>query len=85
MSTILYTIERDDDEFDIEVEYTVSRFDPGRTYGLPEDCYPPEGGEIEDFHATQDGKPIELTAAEIGKIEQRIYETHDYESDQYVD
>jgi hypothetical protein len=31
--------------FDIEAD--VSPYDPGCTYGPPENCYPPEGGEID--------------------------------------
>lgn len=45
-------------EFEIELEYggssieytvkaEVSPYDPGRTSGPPEKCYPPEGGEVE--------------------------------------
>lgn len=36
-----------DDDTEISIEYTQTPYDPGRTYGPPEDCYPPEGGEVE--------------------------------------
>lgn len=36
--------------FDLEweVELTISNYDPGVISRLPENCYPPEGGELED-------------------------------------
>ncbi|RLD65679.1 MAG: hypothetical protein DRI98_14510 [Bacteroidetes bacterium] len=35
-------------DFEFEVDILSSTpFDPGRTSGPPEHCYPPEGGEIE--------------------------------------
>lgn len=33
-------------EFEVIVD-NITPFDRGRTFGPPEDCYPPEGGEIE--------------------------------------
>jgi hypothetical protein len=32
--------------FEVEAVFTFSPMDPGRKYGPPEDCYPPEGGEV---------------------------------------
>ena len=78
MPEITVTITRDDEDFDLEIEYEVAELVRGRTYGLPEDCYPDDGGEVEELTATLDGKPFELTDAERAKIETRIYETHDY-------
>jgi len=47
------------DIVDILVEATVSPYDPGRRSGPPEDCYPPEGGEIEDLSISkEDGEPF---------------------------
>lgn len=34
-------------EVPVDIDYTITPYDPGRTYGPPEFCYPPEGGEIE--------------------------------------
>lgn len=50
--TIPWTLQRINDlgvEVDVEyeIEYTISDYDPGRTSGPPEKCYPPEGGEVE--------------------------------------
>lgn len=78
MPTMHATVTRGDDEIEIEIEYTVARFYPAQTYGPPEDCSPAEGGEVEELSAFHDGKPFELTDAEAERIEQRIYETHDY-------
>ncbi|HEY5797687.1 MAG TPA: hypothetical protein VIU82_22005 [Bosea sp. (in: a-proteobacteria)] len=78
MAEITVTITRDGEDIDLEIEYEVADLVPGRTYGLPEDCYPAEGGEVEDLAATLDGKPFEMTDAERAKVETRIYETHDY-------
>jgi hypothetical protein len=76
--TMHATIERDGEEIEVEVDYTVSRFYPAQTWGPPEDCSPAEGGEVEELTAYHDGKPIALTDAEIERVETRIYETHDY-------
>jgi hypothetical protein len=50
-----------------EIEFTTSPYDPGNTCGPPENCYPPEGGEIEDRDVTlvkledENGNAVELT------------------------
>lgn len=81
MHSLIYTLTRGDDEIELEVEYSVSPYDPGCTYGPPENCYPPEGGEVEELSAFRDGKPFPLTDAEREQIERHIYETHDYSDD----
>ena len=43
--TYYHTFYRKDDVV-VEVEFEATPYDPGNTYGLPENCYPPEGGEI---------------------------------------
>ena len=68
--TELYPCFEWDDEprtWEIEVVMEmISPGDPGKTYGLPEDCYPPEPAEWEVesiyLHATPRGvKRVELT------------------------
>lgn len=77
--TINYTLTRGDDEIALEVDYTVGPFDPGNSYGPPEACEPPSGGEIEDlFIAGPDGSEFTPTADELQAIEEHIYATHDY-------
>lgn len=73
-----YELERDDATFDLEIDYSMSRFYPARTYGLPEDCYPAEGGEIENIDVRCDGSAFELTAKEKAKIETWLYENHEH-------
>lgn len=38
-------------ELEWEIEASFSQYDPGCTYGPPDRCYPPEGGELEDISA----------------------------------
>lgn len=81
MPSTTCTITRDDEDIELDIEYEVAAYDPGNAYGLPEDCEPPSGGEVEELTATRDGKPFELTDAEREKVEQHIYDTHDYSDD----
>lgn len=61
---LMYTLEPADENlpaFDVLVEYSMTPYDPGNTYGPAENCYPPEGGEIEILSCTtEDGAPIDL-------------------------
>lgn len=41
-----FTVYQDDDS-ELLIEYTRTPYDPGRLSGPPEDCYPPEGGDVE--------------------------------------
>ena len=83
---INYTLRRDDTDIDLEIDYSVTPYDPGCTYGPPEDCYPPEGGEIDDLAIFgPDGKEFTPTADELQKIEAHIYETHDYSGEDYAE
>ena len=79
MHNIEFTIERDGQEIDLEIEYEVAPYCAGNTYGPPEFCEPPSGGEVEEMTATLDGQEFPLTDAERKKIEQHIYDTHDYD------
>lgn len=56
----------DDTETIYEIECDVTPYDPGRTYGPPEKCYPPEGGECEIVSVKLNGK--EIPYAEWEKI-----------------
>jgi len=49
MTAITKTLLIEDVEHEVEVSANVTPFDPGRFTGPPEDCYPPEGGEVEDI------------------------------------
>lgn len=75
---IIYTLVRGDETFNIGVEHSVTFYDPGNTYGLPEDCEPPSGGEIATMTITHADRPFEVTDDERAAIEKHIYETHDY-------
>lgn len=78
-----YTLTRGDEDFELEVEYSTSPYDPGNTYGLPEDCEPPSGGEIEEMTVTLAGETAEfpLTDAEMAALEKWLYENTDYSDD----
>lgn len=80
MSTMPWTLDRDEEGIDITVWYEVEPYDPGRTSGPPEDCYPPEGGGITDMRVTKAGTDdeVEITDDERKQIEDHIYLTHDY-------
>lgn len=93
VSATLY-IERDGVEIEVELTGSLSPYDPGCTSGPPENCYPPEGGEVEDIEAKVQGKPFELTAAEMTKAEEALFEANqdaddggdeDYDRGEYYD
>lgn len=79
--SINYTLERGDDVFELEIEYTVAPYYPAQTYGPPEHCCQDEGGEIEEMTVRCGIKPFTLTALEEREVEEWIYEHHDYEAD----
>lgn len=79
MSSTFYTLMRGDDEIELEVEYSVSRFYPAQNYGPPGDCRPAEGGEVEEVTAFHNGEHFRITADEAREIERHIYETHGYD------
>lgn len=85
MNTLTYHLSRDDEEIELTIEYSVAKYYPAQTYGPPENCYPAEGGEIEDMTVTRDDEPFEITDAERQKIEAFIYDNHDYDDDDYSD
>lgn len=56
---VTFTHEIEEYDFDgqvfnvlLTVEAELSPFDPGCTYGPPENCYPPEGGDVEELTVT---------------------------------
>lgn len=77
------TIERDGEELEINVEFDATPFDPGNTYGLPENCYPAEGGEIEITAVFLNGVAIDppLTDKEADKIADWLSENLDDDDD----
>ncbi len=61
--TFDYEIENEDGEVlaTVQVGAQFSPYVPAFTSGLPEDCYPAEGGEIEDLWVYLDGEDITKT------------------------
>lgn len=60
-----------------EVTFAATPSTPGYLAGPPEDCFPPEPGEIEILSVTLDGTPIQefgLSNEVLDKIEIRILE-----------
>jgi len=80
---ITYTLTRGEQTIVLDVEYDVAPYDPGNTWGLPEDCEPPSGGELTELRVLFEGAAFALTDAEQDALEQHIYETHDYSDDGY--
>jgi len=75
-------------EREYEVVGHVSRIVPARVSGPPEDCYPAEGGEVEDMTITLDGQKFdqsEFSPKQIEKMEEMLFEAamddddYDYE------
>ena len=54
-------------EFDVEVD-SFTAFNPGVSSGPPENCYPPEGGEIE-WHVSEDQPLCEFIQAALDNNE----------------
>lgn len=73
-----YELERGEEYFELDIEFTTSRYYPAITYGLPEDCEPASGGEIETLVAYFDGKKFDLSDDERAKVEEYLYENTDY-------
>jgi hypothetical protein len=80
--TYFYDFLRDDGETEVTVEFSMTPYDSGNTYGPAENCYPPEGGEVEPFRAFgEDGKIELMTDAEWDRaaieIQQLPWDTWD--------
>jgi len=80
--TLNYTLTRDDEDIELEIEYSVSRYYPARGPSWSSPGEPAEGGEIEELEITRDGVEFRVTNAERDKIESYVYETHDF-SEEY--
>ena len=78
MPFIRYTLTRPDRDFDLTIEYEVAPYFPGNTYGPPENCDFPEGGEVTSLLAYREDEPFALTEEEQSKVEDHIYSIHDY-------
>ena len=68
-------------EQEIEVTFTLHPGTPGRTFGLPEDCYPAEPAEYEIESATLDGEVIELSDKETADVIEWLTENLDDDED----
>ena len=87
MPNICYTLTRDGVDISLDVEYEVADYDSGNSYGPPENCEPPSGGEITELIVTtaETGESFKLTDVEESALEQHIYDTHDYSDDGFDD
>ena len=45
-------------EVEVEINANILPYVPGKLSGPPENCYPPEGGECDDWSLTLDGQPL---------------------------
>jgi hypothetical protein len=54
----------DHEEFDVTFKVNYFPGDPGRTYGPPENCYPPEPADVEVLSAWMTSQPAHLLAQE---------------------
>ena len=72
--TVLRTVMGEEVEVEITVVGRVSAYDPGEYTARPEDCYPAEGGVVEEIEATdnENGEPFGLTQAEVEEAETEI-------------
>ena len=79
MGTHETTFEREDG-MEVTVGYTVTPYDPGRTSGPPEDCYPPEGGEAEIVYVLDpEGHHVDWTEEENERWCKWIEEYHEHD------
>lgn len=89
----IYQIECGDDDELFTFVYDFEPYDPGKTYGPPEKCYPPEGGYA-TIYEIRDSKGVVIPEAEwvargfdkktIEKLEEAAYLEHcEDERDRY--
>jgi hypothetical protein len=65
------------EELTLEVHADIDPFVPGKTWGDPDSCYPPEGGfaELEQVLDANTKKPVELSKLELDRLCKDVYET----------
>ena len=59
-------------EIEVEVEFEATDYDPGVCSGPPENCYPPEGGDVEITSVTYNGNLITLSEVDANKVQEEI-------------
>ena len=75
-----FYVERDGKEYELTIKGYAEPLVPGKTHGLPENCYPAEGGygELEEVCIEIDGVTRrwtgQLTAKEEEKCNEALYE-----------
>lgn len=75
---------RDPDAENLEVEFVITSYgDPGNTFGLPENCWPPEPAQFDIMAArleAGDGPDIlsQLTPEEYEALEAEVYDSGDF-------
>jgi hypothetical protein len=75
------------EEFEFDVSANVNPYHPAKLSGPPEDCYPAEGGDCDDWQLFRDGKPIsndefEKMGGDLDELKESIEEdAQNYEPD----
>ena len=70
-------------EVDVTVEGDAVPYTPAKTYGDPDDCYPAEGGCIDDLTVTRDdtGATVDVPESVEDDLAQRAVEEFDVEAE----
>mgnify|MGYP000582560309 CR=1 FL=1 len=81
--TTIYILDRDGGEHEVpvEVDYDAT-YDPGRSYGPPENCYPPESemtiNSIVPVTEWPTGITLDMASAkQLEQMEQEVWEHYD--------
>ena len=77
--TTIYILDRDGGEHEIpvEVDYDAT-YDPGRSYGPPENCYPPESEMTINSIVWPAGITLDMASDnQLEKMEQEAWEHYD--------
>jgi hypothetical protein len=69
-------VELDGKEVEVTAEYSYSPGSPGKTYGPPENCYPPEGAEaeVEIVYLTDDKTKTDIMPRLSTEIIESLFE-----------